>query len=127
MSVPRGKVNTELKTVFFTGFCQLFYQIALAVSVSCCGYRVICICAGEQAESVMMLCCKNDTRAAGALKFFRPCIGVYVVQAENPGIYIAAAPFFFCEGVQPKMNEIIIAELLEIDLSSAWYNGCYFI
>ena len=81
VSVPGGKIETELQSVVAC-VGKLSDNIVFAVFIRAVFYAVVGVFARSETESVVMFCCDNSSLHAGGFECFAPLIAVELCWIE---------------------------------------------
>ena len=107
MSVLRGKIKSEFKTVPAAGFGEFSDNIAFAVFVRTSFHTVIGVFGLPEAKSVMVLCRNNNAGHSCGFYRFAPAVTVEVYGIEDRRILLAGTPFKICVCIRAEMNKSI--------------------
>ena len=101
VTVPRGQVDAELKSVASAGLCEFADNVAGAVLVRRCGDRIVGELRRPEAEAVMMLCRQDDSLYAGGFEGPHPLLAVKPRRVEDSRIGVTVSPLAVRESIGP--------------------------
>ena len=117
VSVPGRDIQTYLKSVFVAGVDELAHDVSLAVLIGAVLDRMLGVCRGPKAKSVVVLDGEYRKLKSRLLCHFQPLIRVERGRVENILYLRAASPLRACKGIDSEMEKYLFAYFIMCHLT----------